>query len=147
MDEALRARADARLEQALAAGPYQDPRALYRDHLRTLKGQDPAAFQRALRYFDEVLVPRVAGQEGDPLAEWLVYGRFLAELSGPGRIVAVDQTGRARTGEHTADGRNVLILHLPDDTHAPAFVLAFPRQPSPAQQATFDLLVTGKVMI
>lgn len=145
MDE-LQARANACLEDSLATSPLQDPRSSYRDRLRTLKAQDSAAFERALRYFQEVLVPRVADQTGDPLAEWLEYGRLLAELSGPGRFVGVDATGRARPHEVVSDG-SALLLHLPDDARAGAFVLALPRRPTRAQQATVDLLVSGKTSV
>lgn len=150
MDE-LQVRANACLEDALATSPIQDPRSSYRDRLRTLKAQDSAAFERALRYFQDVLVPRVADQTRDPLAEWLEYGRLLAELSGPGRIVGIDAGGRARPHELVSDGSvsdgSALVLHLPDDARAGAFVLALPRRPTRAQQATVDLLVSGKTSV
>ncbi len=136
-----RALADLRLAEALAASGLEDPRVLYRDRLRQLRTSDPAAFSRALEYFEGTLVPAVAGG-ADPLAAWIGYGTFLAELPGRGRTIAVDSSGRARPYEPPPD--KALILFLPDDGRRPVEVLLGPSERSPAQQATVDLLVRGR---
>jgi hypothetical protein len=140
MDETLRARADARLEQVLAETGRSDPRGYYRDRLRTLRERDPAAFRQATGHFEEVLLPRVAGGDADPLEEWLEYGRLLAQLEEPGRTVAIDRRGRARSYGRPA-APDALILHLPDDAGAAALVVGLPPELSAAQRATYDLLV------
>jgi hypothetical protein len=136
------ARADARLEAALADARVQDPRPLYRIVLRHLKTRDPDAFDGALRYFRETLVPAVAG-DADPLTEWMAYGRHLADTLGAGRTVAVDARGRARPADDpdSADG---LVLHVPDAPEAPVRVLRLPAEPAPAQRATVELLAQGR---
>jgi hypothetical protein len=136
--------ADAALEAALTAvGAPADPRALYRPVLRHLKGRAPAAFARALAHFEETLVPAIAAGE-DPLEAWLRYGQLLAELLGAGRTVEVDETGRARpAGDPTA--ATGLVLRLPEADDAPVLVLRGPGRPSPAQVATVELLVAGRV--
>ena len=147
MSDDLRARADARLEAALAAAPWRDPRPYLRRLLKHLKERDLAAFERALAYFDSTLVPAVAG-EADPLAEWLEYGRVLCSLAGAGRIVAIDGSGRAAEAEAEAEGDALpggLLLYLPDDPEAPAAVLRCPRDATPAQEASVELLVLGRV--
>lgn len=135
-------RADARLEAALQDADRADPRPLYRPALKYLRSQKPAAFQEALRYFEEELIPAVAG-EADPLAAWLDYGRRLAEALGEGRLVELDSTGRARPCTDAAGARG-LVLYLPDDAAAPALSLRRPRGPSRAQEAAFELLVEGR---
>jgi hypothetical protein len=89
------------------------------------------------------LIPAVVGG-ADPLGAWLEYGMLLAELLGPGRTVAVDATGRA---EPTADvaAAEGLVLHLSDIDDRPALVLRCPASLSPAQNATIELLVAGRV--
>ncbi len=94
MDD-IRARADARLEEALAAAAMADPRPACRDRLKALKAANSTAFARAVDYFEHTLVPAVAGG-AEPLGQWLEYARVLAEASGPGRTVIVDRGGRAR---------------------------------------------------
>ena len=140
MDE-TRQRADERLDQALAAVALEDPRPAYRDRLKALRAQDPAAFAGALEYFETKLVPAVAGG-AEPLAEWVAYGRVLVEHEGPGRIVAVDAGGRAAPYRPPPQG--ALLLFFPGDGHRPIVPLLSPRQPSPAQQAAVDLLVRGR---
>jgi hypothetical protein len=134
-----RAAADARLDQALRTTGAADPRAPLRETLRALRLEDAAAFEEALRRFDEVLVPRVAAGEVDPLTEWVEYGRFLAELRGPGSVTAVAPDGRAQSWAPPYRAGS-LVLHLPQDNRRRALVLAAPAEPSPAQQATVELL-------
>lgn len=136
MDDTAKRRADAATESAIEAGPYLDFRETYRDRLRWLKESQPDAFARALAHYNEVLVPRVAAG-GDAIREWIGYGEVLGELSGSGRTVSVDETGRAG-GAGEPGG---LILHLPDDQKIPALALAVPKHMSDAQAATLRLLV------
>lgn len=143
MTDDLRARADARLDAALTAAPWRDPRPYLRRMLKHLKERDPAAFERALAHFDSTLVPAVAG-DADPLAEWLEYGRVLCSLAGPGRIVAIDGSGRAAEGEGETPP-DALLLYLPEDPEVQAAVLRCPRDATPAQEASVELLVLGRV--
>lgn len=143
MSDDLRARADARLQAALAEAPWRDPRPYLRPILKHLRERDPAAFDRALAHFDATLVPAVAG-EGDPLGEWLEYGRVLGSLAGAGRVVAIDSTGRAAEAEGEPPP-DALLLHLPDAPEAPAVVLRCPRDATQAQEASIELLVLGRV--
>ena len=94
-DPDLRARADERFAQALAAAGARDPRDHYRKQLTELKAGDAAAYRRALAYFTDELIPAVARDDSDPLAEWLEYGRVLATLFARGRTVQIDPGGRA----------------------------------------------------
>ncbi len=137
-----RNRADARLDAALQDADQQDPREHYRRALRALKQVNPDGFQAALRYFEEELIPAVAG-EADPLEAWADYGKMLARTLGEGRAVELDSTGRARPVYDVSAAKG-LVLHLPDDASVPAFVLRCPRKPSPAQQASMELLVEGR---
>src|SRR5690606_19528330 len=92
-DTSLRAIADQRFAHALARAGARDPRDFYRERLRALRERDEGAFHRALQYYERRLLPAVASPDSDPLAEWLEYGRILAELSAEGRTVQVDRTG------------------------------------------------------
>jgi hypothetical protein len=143
MTDDLKSRADARLASALAApGAPVDPRPLFRPVLRHLRERDPAAFDRALAHFEGTLVPAVAGG-ADPLRAWLNYGLLLASALGAGRTVEVDPTGRARSLEEGTGGG--LVLHVPEADDAPVLVLHQPTDASPAQVATVELLVVGRV--
>jgi hypothetical protein len=140
MDEDLRARADQRFERARQQTGARDPRNFLRDQLRELKGSNPDAFRRALRYFEETLIPTVADEASDPVAEWLEYGRLLASLSVPGRTVQIDAGGRARDYARPVP-LEAMVLHLPENAARPALVLGIPPKLSPAQRAAYDLLV------
>lgn len=141
MSDDPRARADARLEAALEGGDRLDPRPMYRPVLRYIKEQNPEAFRRALRYYDEELVP--GSVEGDPLAAWLEYGARLSAELGPGRLLDIDATGRARPIGAAAAGEG-FVLFLPDSTVAPALVLRYPGSATTAQRAAMELLVEGR---
>jgi len=138
MDEP-RARADARLEEALAGAGVEDPRIACRDRLKILRTEQPAAFAQALAYFESSLVPAIADGGEPPLDAWIGYGRFIAERGGPGRTLAVDGAGRAAGYEPPAAGR--LVIFVPEDGRRGVTPLLVPAAPSPAQKATFDLLV------
>lgn len=140
MSDDLRARADARFERALQETGARDPRGFFRDQLRELKSANPDAFRRALRYFDETLIPTVADEGSDPVAEWLEYGRLLASLAVPGRAVQIDAGGRARDYARPVPP-DALVLHLPENAARPALVLGIPPRLSPHQRASYDLLV------
>lgn len=140
MDEDLRARADQRFERARQQTGARDPRNFLRDQLRELKGSNPDAFRRALRYFEETLIPTVADEASDPVAEWLEYGRLLASLAVPGRTVQIDTGGRARDYARPVP-LEAMVLHLPENAARPALVLGIPPKLSPAQRAAYDLLV------
>lgn len=133
MDDTAKQRTDSAIEKS----GYVDFREAYRERLRWLKDARPQAFTRGLSHYNDILVKNITNG-GDPIAEWIEYGKLLGELSGAGKTVTVDETGRARDYNGSLDG---LILHLPEDTNVPALALAIPRQLSDAQRATLALLV------
>lgn len=143
MTDDQRRRADERLESALPGTGLRDPRPFYRPVLKHLRDRDADAFARALDHFESVLVPALAAG-ADALEGWLDYGVLLADAVGPGRLVEVDGTGRARAVGDPASAAG-LLLHLPDDPGAPALLLRYPAASSPAQDATVELLVAGRV--
>jgi hypothetical protein len=143
MSDDRRAQADARLDAALADADRRDPRKYYRPVLRQLKTRDPAAFDAAVAYFDETLVPGCLN--GDPLAAWLDYGIRIAEALGSGRTVDIDGTGRAHVADDPAAAAG-LLLFVPDATGAPVLVLRHPADATAAQRATVELLAEGRVV-
>lgn len=134
--------ADQRLEATLAKTGARDPRAVCRERLRELKSVDAAAFERAVGHYRDRLIPSVAAGE-EPLTAWVEYSRTIAGLTCPGRTVAIDRTGLAREYATPADPE-ALVLHLPRGGRGRALLVAQPRDPSLAQQATRDLLVDGR---
>jgi len=143
MDEATRREADRRFEAAIQATGARDPRGFYREALRELKESNPDGYEKAVEHFQTTLGPSVASGEADPLFAWREYGRLIAELTGPGRTLAVDETGLAipYTPELPLDQ---LVLHLPDEKGMRAILVSLPPEPSTAQRATYELLVRGK---
>lgn len=140
MAEDLRSRADLRFEHALERTGARDPRDHLRGMLRALKDADPDGYQRALAYFSDTLVPTVAADDSDPLAEWLEFGRVLGELTEPGRTVQIDPGGRARPYARPVPP-DALVLHLPERAGRAALLLGLPPELSPHQRASYDLLV------
>lgn len=136
--------ADARLDQAASERGFADPRQPLRERLRDLKESNPAAFRQARTHYADVVQPALASGD-DPLAAWVDYARFLGGLSAPGRMLAIEPDGRARAYNSPAAG--LLVLHVPDDTAVPVLVAAAPAAPTPAQQATLDLLVNRKLSL
>lgn len=134
--------ADQVLERALASTGARDPREFYRDRLRTLKKENPEGYHLAVSYYRETLLPTVAGGRQDPIHAWNEYGRRLAETLAPGRTLSIDESGRAHPFEEPRSDR--LILHLPDDKGGRAMLVGLPPVLSPAQRATYDVLVFGK---
>jgi len=143
MSHDLSARADASLEAALKEAGARDPREFYRERLRELKQSNPEGYADAVSYYREVLIPQVASGEGDPLAAWTEYGRRLAEAVSPGRTVAVNGTGRAYP-YRAPTPRDRLVLHLPEAKGERAMLVGLPGELTPAQRATYDVLVAGK---
>ncbi len=138
----LTAEADRRLQEALDASGSRDPREFYRERLRELKLSNADGYQSAVAYYKDTLIPHVASGDVEPLAAWAAYGRTLAEMVAPGRTVSIDETGRADPYEAPQDGR--LVVHLPEDSRVRAILVGLPPELSPAQRATYDVLVSGK---
>lgn len=145
MTEDLQAEADRKLDAALAATGARDPREFYRDRLRELKQADRGAYDQAVGYYRDTLVPSVAGG-ADPLPAWTEYGRRLAALSAPGRTVMIDARGVSEP-YRTPAPTDRLILHLPDARGGRALVVGLPADLARAQRATYDLLVAGKLTL
>ena len=145
MDDTAKTEVEDRTAKAIGESPYEDIREVFRDRLRWLKEQNPSAFAQALAYYNDTLVRNIS--QGEPaLLEWLRYGWRLGELSGAGKLFAIDESGRAIELEDVkADGS--LLLHLPNETNIPALPLATPRHLSPHQKATLDLLVRRKLSL
>lgn len=137
----LRARADARFDEALRETGARDPRDYYRQRLRALKEADGNAFRRALAYYEDTLIPAVADPATDAIAAWLEYGRVLAALAEPGgRTVVLDESGLSSEYAPPVPP-NALVLHLPKTPTRPALIVGIPPTLSPAQRAAHDLLV------
>lgn len=139
-------RADAAIEEALARSGARDPREFYRERLRELKQASPEAYEEAVVYYRDTLVPSVAGGEVEPLVAWTEYGRKLAELTAPGRTVSIDPTGRAEPYESPVSPER-LVLHMPEARKGRAHLVALPRKLSPAQRACYDWLVEGRLKL
>jgi len=125
--------------EALGDAGLEDPRPAYRKLLVHLKSIDADGFAEATRRFNEILVPDVANGSVPPLEAWLTYARWVCDRIRPGRIVAIDMSGRALDDADRLAADTVLI-HLPDEASATAIVLATPSRPSASQQATVELL-------
>ena len=137
--------ADKAFEEALRTAGARDPREFYRERLRELKGTDPAAYEEAVRYYQDTLIPAVAEGSADPLQAWLEYGLRLANWAAPGEPVAVDRTGLRRPLEGPAP-LDLLLLHVPS-ANGRALVVGIPAELSPAQRATYELLVRGRLKL
>ena len=143
MSEELQATADALFEAAREQSGARDPREYYRDRLRELKGTDPAAYAKAVLYYNEELIPSIASGGADPVQAWIAYGRRIAQLTVEGRTVAIDETGLAI--DYSASvGTDLLILQLPEGGRGRAIPVGLPPRLSGAQQAAYDLLVSGR---
>lgn len=138
--EELRTRADQRLDEVLRTTGFADPRRRLREMMRRLRGTDRRSFEKAFDYYENRLVPAVAEPASDPLAEWVEYGRLLANLSHRGRAVQIDPTGRATPWKRPVRSDH-LVLHLPGDFVEPATVLLQPARLSTAQTASLRLLI------
>lgn len=143
MSDDLTALADQRLQEALASSGARDPRTFYRERLRELKAANPSGYDQAVAYYQNELIPAVANGPLDPLVAWMEYGRELAESLAPGRTVSIDATGIAAPYVCPAPPEH-LVLHLPDDNGVRALLVGLPAALTPAQRATYDVLVAGK---
>ncbi|MGD2121293.1 MAG: hypothetical protein PVJ76_06100 [Gemmatimonadota bacterium] len=143
MDEATRSEADRRFLSALEETGARDPRDYYRKALRGLKESNPHGYQKAVGYYQEVLVPSITKGEVEPLRAWRDYGRLIAEVTAPGRTVAIDETGRA-SPFHPEVPMETLVIHLPEARGARALLVSLPPTPSAAQRATYELLIAGR---
>jgi hypothetical protein len=143
-DPALKARADERFAQAIEATGAKDPRDFYRDRLRELKARDERGYARAVDYYENRLLPAVAAEGSNPVAEWLEYGRVLAALTAPGEPTQIDPTGRSHPYSPPVP-LDHLVLHLPTSSKAPVLLIGLPIRLSPAQRATYELLVKGSL--
>jgi len=133
--------ADSALQAALEREGIADPRGPLRDRLRALRGT--AHFDRAVAHYQEALLPGVADGTLEPIAAWLEYARLVAGVA-PGRETAID--GQGRDGGEASDSA-VMLLHVPEERGAPVTPLRVPAEPSPAQRATFALLVEGRTRL
>lgn len=135
--------ADRLLEEAVEATGARDPREYYRQRLTELRGSSEEAYDQAVAYYGETLVPSIAEGGADPLAAWTEYGRTLAELQAAGRTVAVDPTGRAEPYDAPVQPDR-LVLHLPETRKERPLLVGLPATLSDAQRATYDWLVQGR---
>ena len=147
MSDDLQTEADLRLEEALADTGARDPREFYRECLRNLKQADRRAYDEAVEYYREVLLPSLV-KGVDPLPAWTEYGRRLATLTTPGRTVMVNQAGVAEPYLEPAP-LDRLVLHLPQarGSASRAVVVGLPVELTRAQRAHYDLLVSGRMTL
>lgn len=131
------------LEDALEATGARDPRDYYRRQLMDLRRSSEDAYDDAVAYYRETLVPSIAEGRVEPLAAWTEYGRTLAELQKPGRTVSVDPTGKAEPYEAPV-AADRLVLHLPEARKESAVLVGLPADLSDAQRATVQWLVQGR---
>ncbi|MGD8278371.1 MAG: hypothetical protein PVH00_10115 [Gemmatimonadota bacterium] len=145
MSKDSRRQADERLGAALAGAAAADRRDDFRDRLRRLKRDNAPEFRRMTEHYEQVVLPDLLASP-DPLRVWIEFGVTLGGTAGPGRVAAIDDTGRSGswTGEYVA---GQLLLWLPDDRQADALPLMVPVEPSAAQEATLDLLVRKKLAL
>jgi len=142
MSDAQAEAADKALEAALAETGARDPREFYRERLRELKRASSEAYDTAVAYYRDTLIPDVAAGKREALDAWTEYGRQLASALAPGRTVSIDATGLAH--EYAGPEGNRLVLHLPAEKGARALLVGLPTKLSPAQRATYDVLVEGR---
>ena len=144
MFEDLTAEADRLLVEALGASGERDPRDYYRDQLKKLKESNPERYDAAIEYYRNNLIPLVASGEEKPIVAWMKYGRFLAESLMSGQTVCIDPCGESHPYEPTtASGQ--LVLHIPESGKGGrAILVGLPSELSPAQRATYDVLVSGR---
>ena len=135
--------AEARFAEALAATGARDPRDYYRDRLRELKHNNPEGYAEGVAYYQQTLIPSIAGGEADPLEAWREYGLLIARLTVAGRPVAVDAGGRSRPFRPPGDPGD-MVLHMPDRGRERPILVTLPAKPSQAQLGTFDWLVGGR---
>ncbi len=146
MNADVRTRADDRLGRALEESGAWDPRESYRRILRSLRQRSETEYEDAVAAFQHSVIEAIADRGAEPLVTWLEFGLDLAWRLSPGRDVVVDETGVAAPFEPPPSWRS-LILHLPEDPRARAFVIGLPPKPTRAQQACVALLAHGSVRL
>lgn len=135
--------ADLRLTEALERSRARDTREEHRALMRELKSQSDAEYEKAVTDYRTRVVDAIVGGGADPVRVWLEFGCRLAERLRPGRPVVVSPEGRAVSFQ-PPPSPDALILHLPEGKGR-GVVVGAPREMSPAQRATVDLLALGKV--
>ena len=143
---AAQEKADRIFEKALRESGARDPRELCRERLRELKASNPDGYQQAVDFFNETLIPEVASGASDPLQAWLEYGCRLADQVTAGDAVVVDATGRRHPCTWPVALEH-LLLHIPRGKGGRALAVGLPPEPSPAQRATYELLVLGRLKL
>ncbi len=138
--------ADRAFAEALRVSGARDPREFYRDRLRELKAADPDAYDKAVAYYGGTLIPEVASGASDPVQAWLGYGCRLADWTAPGQPVTVDVSGRRHPCTWPVPVDH-LLLHIPSGKRGRALVVGLPPELSPAQWATYELLVRGRLRL
>lgn len=136
--------ADARFEEALQASGTRDPREFYRAQLQEMKQSHPDAYAEAVRFYQGALIPGIADGSLEPIQAWLDYGCRLSAWMAPGRAVDVDPSGR-RHAHEVPTPPDRLVLHIPDAPQVRASLVGLPVDLSDAQQATYALLVQGRL--
>ena len=142
MSDKIAAQAEEKLESALQAEGARDPREFDRERLKELKQESQEAYQEAVSYYRDVLLPSIASGAAHPLDAWTEYGRTLATALAPGRTVRIDASGKASSYESPT--RSDLVLQIPSAKGGRAVLVALPSKLSRAQKATYDVLVRGK---
>ena len=135
--------ADTRFAEALAASGARDPRDYYREKLRELRRLDPEGYAEGVAYYQNTLIPSIAGGDADPLDAWRDYGLLIARLTAPGRALAIDPEGRSRAFDPPGEAGD-MVLHMPEKSRERPILVALPAQPTAAQSATYDWLVAGR---
>ena len=144
MFEELTAEADRLLAEALDTSGERDPRDYYRSRLKELRVSNPEGYDAAIEYYQNKLIPPIASGEVEPLIAWMEYGKFLAESFTPGQTVSINQSGESHPYDPTTTSGK-LVLHIPESGKGGrAILVGLPSELSPAQRATYDVLVSGK---
>jgi hypothetical protein len=136
-------KADQLFEEAMEEAGARDPREFYRTRLKEMKQGNPEGYNEAVAYFHDTLIPSIASGDAEPISAWLEYGRKIASLFAEGRTVEIDPSGRS-TPYASHSPLEHLVLHLPKQKNMKALLIGLPPEPSPAQRATYDLLVLGR---
>jgi hypothetical protein len=142
MDAETRAQAEQRLTEAAAGLRLMDPRPPLRARLKQLRERQPDAFTHAVAHYEQHVLPRLA--EEDPVPVWLEYARYTGQLSANGRLITIGDDGAATTFKSPI-APGALVLFLPEDTTVSAFIAAQPIDPTPAQKASVELLIEGRL--
>ena len=124
-------------ESALTEHGLEDVQPRYRRLLVDLKGADADAYERAVeRYRSDV---ESVLDDASVLDAWVAYGAWLAHELAPGKLVWIDENGRARPVEGTVP-LGTLLMQIPSEARQKAVVVTLPREPSDAQRETAALL-------